>query len=179
MVEPDGLFEGYFCPALSAAYFEQHEISIVHVKGSGPKKKVDEWFVNPFGHTLLWLGGGIGFVHSCEPGQHKARYIPSEEWERYCKKMGKPPRPEQVIQVGKLITDMGKVRESVNDKLLNGWNWVPWCNCSAMVDAVLRDGGVPEDYLSNSSMPSSSVSSNKSKANLTTIRYNNFPGGTP
>ena len=179
--QPAGPFEGYFVSDLGPPFFhQQNDIAIVHVKGSGPKKQADELFKNPFGHTLLWLGPGIGFVHSCEPGFHRCRYLPSEEWGRYCTEMGKPNNPEQVITVGHLIEDMLGFIDKVNDMLTVGYDWSPAHDCSTMVDVVLDVGGVPKSYQSECVLPSVSVLWNIIKSKVTGfVVHNSFPNGGP
>jgi hypothetical protein len=180
-ITPPGEFEGYFVPSgLDQSYFQcQHEVSIVHVKGSGQARQVDSIWNNPAGHTLLWLGTGVGFVHSCDPGDNWARYIPSEEWGKYCREMGKPIEPEQVVTVGHLITKRMQFISSVNHKLMIGWDWCFYSNCSTMVDKILGDGGVPATYHSKCLVPSISVSSNKKNAGLAGIVHDRFPWGDP
>jgi hypothetical protein len=182
--QPDGPFEGYIVSDLDGKFFfnSKDDIAIVHVKGSGPKKQEDEWFKNPFGHTLLWLGPGVGFVHSCEPGFNRCRYLPSEEWNRYCNEMGKPTNPEQVITVGHLITDEHFMDfiDKVNEMLTVGFKWVPWHDCSTMVDEVLEAGGVPKSYQSENPLPAISVLWNTIKSKVTGfIVHDNFPNGGP
>jgi hypothetical protein len=163
--EPTGEFEGYFCPSgLTDDYFKELEWSeIVHVKGSGPKKQVDETWKNPFGHTLLCLGPKIGYVHSCEPGQHPCRYIPEEDWKRYCREMGKPEEPERRIRLGDKITTPEAVKSYVNQVLQYGYDWKTKHDCSSMVDEALAAGGVEKKHLSNTVMPAVAVVKEKAK----------------
>jgi len=169
--EPDGPFEGYFCnEQLGAPYFSQLEwAEIVHVAGSGPKKKVDELFKNPFGHTLLYLGTNIGFVHSVEPKLNKCRYLPEEEWDRYCTEMGKPKEPEQRIRVGDKIKNRNAFISFVNQVLEYGYDWKVKHDCSTMVDKAFRAGGVEEKFLQHNVMPSISVDQNKAEKKFKTF----------
>jgi hypothetical protein len=191
MMPPDGFetpagdFEGYFVKtALDDSYFQkQQDFAIVHVKGSGWfRKTAVPWLLrNPAGHTLLWLGPNVGFVHSCEPGYHKARYIPSEKWGEYCTAMGKPENPTQVVTVGDRILSMRRFKDAVNDVLLNGYNWNAIHNCSTMADELFDAGGVMKKCLSECPVPQFSVAWNDIKSLITTgaTTVSAFPGNHP
>jgi hypothetical protein len=152
---PVGEFEGYFCQyGLTDAYFAELKFAeIVHVAGSGPKKEKDEWFKNPFGHTLFCLGPNIGYVHSCEPGQHRCRYLPAEEWDRYCDAMGKPREAKRIIRVGDKISKPIIVGVFVNQVLMYGYDWKTKHDCTTMVDEILEAGGVSKEDRSNTVIP--------------------------
>jgi hypothetical protein len=144
--------------------------AIVHVAGSGPKKKEDELFKNPLGHTLFFLGDGIGFVQSVEPGLNPARYLPDTEWGLYCSEMGKPPEPWGWYEIGLYITNVPALKYVVNAVLKEGYNWSPKHDCATMVDEICRAGGVPKDKVSNTVMPLVAVGKHKAGKGLGKIK---------
>lgn len=149
-------FEGYFChDGLSGKFFDGLVMSAVfHVSGSGPKKKANEVFKNPFGHTLFFLGTGIGWVHSCEPGLHPCRYIPTEEWGRYVTEMGKEPSPWAKIPTPEVSLHRDVVMAYVNMVLVDGYDWKCKHDCATMVDEILKVGSAYESKYSNTVAPS-------------------------
>ena len=138
-------FEGYKVPTgLSAQYLSFNAPAYVFVSGSHG---------NPFGHCLLKLDDGIGYVHAAQPGWHRALYLPTEEFDRYLAECGKTVWEEKRItfrgdrvQAARLLT---------NQYLTKGFMWVPWHDCVTLVDEVATVGG--SAYIANTVFPDNAV----------------------
>lgn len=125
---PPGNYEGVILNRIPDGLLKFSKSAVAYVSGTGG---------NPFGHAAFMINASIGYVHSCEPGVHPARFIPHDEWDRFLQENNKVNWKMLHVK----LPNKAAAANYVVSCMLNGFNWQPFHNCVTLCDQIIAAAG--------------------------------------